>query len=199
MNIVASAPFGGSGTLFFLHCNSSSIFLEDLTLPKRGAHHMDPVATGVAKWFGGLSIVGSVSPKLSVDGKIDGKKVAAVVGAIGTVAAAVISLITSLGAVDWSAAQISLVTAETAAVIALVTAILAHFWPNTQQQPVAVAGACTALITATLSLGTGFAWWTFTQAQSSAMVAVVSAVIGLGSALFARSMVTAKKTPPSAP
>ncbi|MGD0045124.1 MAG: hypothetical protein ABSE84_32780, partial [Isosphaeraceae bacterium] len=72
---------------------------------------MDPTAKGVTKWFGELRIVKKVSP-------VDGKKVVAVVAAIGTLAAATISLITSLGAVNWSAAQISLVTAEVGALIA---------------------------------------------------------------------------------
>jgi hypothetical protein len=151
---------------------------------------MDPTAKGVTKWFGELRIVKKVSP-------VDGKKVVAVVAAIGTLAAATISLITSLGAVNWSAAQISLVTAEVGALIAFVTAILAHYWPDTQKQPVAVAGTFTALVTATLTLGTGFALWNFTQTQTSALVSVVSAVIGVGSALIVRNMVTAKKTPPS--
>ncbi len=158
---------------------------------------MEPAATGFTKLFGQLAIVKSLTQMLSTDGSIDAKKVVAVVAAIGTLAVATISLITSLGAVTWSAAQISLVTAETAAVIAFVTAVLAHFWPDTQKQPVAVAGTFTALVTATLTLGTGFAWWTFDQDQSSALVSVVSAVIGLGSALIARNAVTAKGTPPS--
>jgi len=130
-----------------------------------------------------------------VDGKVDGKRVAALVAAIGTLAGATISLITSLGAVDWSAAQISLVTAEVGAFIAFVTAVVAHYWPSSQQQPVALAATFTALITATLTLGTGFVWWSFTQAQTSALVAVVSAVIGLGSSMIARSMVQANPTP----
>jgi hypothetical protein len=162
---------------------------------------MDPTVTnrtakGVTKWFGDLAVVQGLTPKLSTDGKVDGKKAAAVVAAIGTLAAATISLITSLGAVTWSPAQISLATAEVGATIAFVTAVLAHYWPNTKQQPVAVAGAFTALITATLTLGTGFAWWTLTQPQTAALVSVVSAVIGLGSALIARSMVHADPTPP---
>jgi hypothetical protein len=166
---------------------------------------VDPTAAkGVTKWFGDLAIVQGLTPKLSTEGKVDGKKVAAVVAAIGTLAAATISLITSLGAVSWSPAQISLVTVEMGAFVAFVTAILAHYWPDTKQQPVAVAGTFTALITATLALGTGFAWWHFTQPQTSALVSVVSGVIGLGSALIARNMVTANPTPastkePSAP
>ena len=148
-------------------------------------------AKGFTGWFVNLAVVKKLTPFMTTQAK-------AVVAAIGALAAATISLITSLGTVDWSPAQISLVTAEVGASIAFLTAIIAHFWPDTPKQPVAVAATFTALVTATLTLGTGFAWWHFTSAQSSALVGVVSAVIAVGSALIARNLVTVnEKTPPS--
>lgn len=117
-----------------------------------------------------------------------------VIGAAAALGAAVISLLTTLAVVHWTAAQTTLVSAETAAVIALVSALVAHFWPGTKQEPVAVAGSFTAFVTATITLGTGFAWWDISTAQASALVAVVSATLGLGSALIARSQVQAKTT-----
>jgi len=141
-------------------------------------------------WFGSLAIVKELSPFMKT-------KAIAVVAAVGTLAAATVSLITSLGAVDWSAAQISLVSVDVGAFIAFVTAVIAHLWPDTKKQPVAVAATFTALLTATLTLGTGFKWWTFTDAQSSALVSVIGAIIGIGSALVARNAVTAATTPPS--
>jgi hypothetical protein len=151
----------------------------------------DATTKGFTRWFGSLEAVKTLSPFMTT-------QATAVVAAIGTLAAAIIGLITSLGAVDWSAAQISLVTAEVAATIAFLTAIITHFWPDTKKQPVAVAATLTAFLTATLTLGTGFAWWSFTAAQASALVAVVSSIIGVGSGLIARNLVTADKTPPSA-
>jgi hypothetical protein len=117
-----------------------------------------------------------------------------VIAAVGALAAAVISLLTSLNAVHWVAAQTSLVSTESAAVLAFISAVLAHVWPDTKQQPVAVAASLTALVTATVALGTGFSWWTISPAQSSALVAVLSSGVGLGSALVARSKVTAPQS-----
>lgn len=118
-----------------------------------------------------------------------------VIGAIAALAASIISLLTTLDAVHWTTTQTSLVSAESAAVIALVTAVIAHFWPGTAQEPVAVAASFTAFVLATLTLGTGFSWWSLSKEQISALVAVLSAAIGLGSALIARSSVKAPKTP----
>ena len=47
---------------------------------------------------------------------------------------------------------------------------------------------------ATLALGSGFAWWSFTEEQTSALVGVVTAVPGVGGAVFARHHVTAQAT-----
>ncbi len=122
-----------------------------------------------------------------------------VITSIGALAAAVIGVLTSLGAVHWSGAQTSLVSAETAATIAFLSAVVAHIWPDSKKEPVAVAAAFTALVTTTLTIGTGFSWWTLDKEQLSSLTAVVSATVGLGSALFARSKVTAGSTTPVAP
>lgn len=120
-----------------------------------------------------------------------------VIASVAALAAAVISLLTALNAVHWSAAQIAVVTAETAAAIALVTAVAAHFWPETKQEPVALAASFTAFVTGTLTLGTGFSWWALSEAQVASVVAVVSATLGVFSAFLARSQVRARETPAS--
>ena len=117
-----------------------------------------------------------------------------VVAAVGVLATATITLLTTLGAVDWSGPQIAMVGAETGAGIAFLTALVAHFWPTTNRETVAVAGSFTALVTTTLTLGTGFVWWTISQAQESAIVAVVAATIGVIGAVLARHSVDAHPT-----
>lgn len=115
-----------------------------------------------------------------------------VMASVVVLATAVITLLSAMELVHWSGGQIALVSAETAAVGALLTAIIAHFWPGTKAEPVAVAATFTAFVTATIALGTGFAWWIISQAQESAILAVVSATIGLATALLARNEVTAE-------
>jgi hypothetical protein len=112
-----------------------------------------------------------------------------VLAAAGALATAIITLLPALNVVDWSAPQTALVLAEAAAGIAFVTAAAAHLWPGTPHEPVALAASFTALVTATLTVGTGFSWWHLTQQQTSAMVAVVAAAIGLVTAVFARGAV----------
>jgi len=118
-----------------------------------------------------------------------------VVAAVGVLAGAIITLLASLEVVHWSATQTTLVAAESAAGIAFITAGIAHFWPGTSKEPVAVAASFTALVTATITLGTGFTWWHISKDQESAIVAVVSAAIGLLTAMFARSKVKSPVTP----
>lgn len=119
----------------------------------------------------------------------------AVVGAVGTLAVAVITVLTVFKVVHWSAAQTALVTAEVAAVAGLLTAVVAHFRPATPQEHVALAATFTAAVTATLALGSGFAWWHLTQEEISAAAGVVTAVFGVGGAFIARQHVTARPTP----
>jgi hypothetical protein len=118
----------------------------------------------------------------------------AVIAAIGTLAVALIAILTVFKVVDWSAAQTALVTAETAAVIGFVTAIVAHLTPGTSKEPVALAATFTATVSATLALGTGFGWWSLSEQQVSALVGLLTAMIGVGTALFARQYVTAGVT-----
>ena len=63
-----------------------------------------------------------------------------------------------------------------------------------QEQPVAVAGTVTAFVSATLSLGIGFAWWQLTQSQNASLIGLVTAIVAVVSALVARSTVTAGTT-----
>jgi uncharacterized membrane protein YgaE (UPF0421/DUF939 family) len=102
--------------------------------------------------------------------------------------------LTVFKAVDWSAAQTALMTAETAAVIGFITAVVAHLTPGTSKEPVAIAATFTAAVSATLALGTGFGWWSLTAQQTAALVGLLTAVIGVGTALFARQYITAGVT-----
>jgi len=64
-----------------------------------------------------------------------------------------------------------------------------------QEAAVAVAGTVTAFVTATLSLGIGFAWWRLTQSQNASLIGLVTAIVAVVSALAARSTVTVGTTP----
>jgi hypothetical protein len=115
----------------------------------------------------------------------------AVVGALGTLAVALLTIVTVFKAVHWSAAQTALVTAEAAAVTGFVTALVAHRMRGTKQEPVAVAATFTATVSATLALGSGFGWWSLNEQKTSALVGVVTAVLAVGGAMFARDRVRA--------
>ena len=119
-------------------------------------------------------------------------RIKALLGALAVLTGAVVGILTSFDIVHWTAAQTTLVTTEAAAFWACATAVTAHVWPGTKEQPVAVAGTVTALVSATLSLGGGFAWWQLTEAQNASLVSLVTTIIAVFSALIARTSVTAK-------
>jgi hypothetical protein len=125
-----------------------------------------------------------------------GKRQAVLValGAPGGLAAAVIVLITAFQLVSWSNAQTALVSAEAAAVIGFVGALVGHLWPESSEEPVALAATFTATLAATLALCAGFGWLSWSQSQITAVMGVTTAIIGIGSALFARQRVNAKVT-----
>ena len=118
----------------------------------------------------------------------------AVFAALAAVATAVISVLTVFEVVDWSAAQTALVTTEAGALLGLTAAVTAHLLPGTKQEPVALAAAITAFLSATIALGSGFDWWEMTAEQTAALVSLVSAIFGIGLAWLARSQVTAEVT-----
>jgi hypothetical protein len=122
-------------------------------------------------------------------------KIAALLAGLTALTGAVIGLMTSFNAVHWTSAQTTLVATEVAAFWALASAVTAHLWPQTKKQPVAVAGTVTAFVSATLSLGIGFAWWQLTQPQNASLISLVTAIVAVVSALAARSTVTAGTTP----
>ena len=122
-------------------------------------------------------------------------KVAALLAGLAVLTGAVIGLMTSFNAVHWTSAQATLVAAEVAAFWALASAVTAYLWPQTKKQPVAVAGTVTAFVSATLSLGIGFAWWQLTQPQNASLISLVTAIAAVVSALAARRKVTADTTP----
>jgi hypothetical protein len=101
-------------------------------------------------------------------------------------------MVTVFKVVHWSAAQTALVTAEAAAVAGFVTAFVAHLIPGTAKEPVALAATFTAVVSATLALGSGFGWWSLTEQETSAVAGVVTALLGVGGAVFARHHVTAR-------
>ena len=122
-------------------------------------------------------------------------KIAALLAGLAALTGAVIGLMTSFNAVHWTPAQTTLVAAEAAALWALASAVTAHLWPGTKKEPVAVAGTLTAFVSATLSLGIGFAWWQLTQEQDASLISLVTAIVAVVSALVARNTVTADTTP----
>jgi hypothetical protein len=117
-------------------------------------------------------------------------KIAALLTGLTALTGAVIGLMTSFNAVHWTSAQTTLVATEVAAFWALAGAVTAHLWPQTKQQPVAVAGTVTAFVSCTLALGIGFAWWQLTQSQNASLISLVTAIVAVASALAARSTVT---------
>jgi FtsH-binding integral membrane protein len=120
------------------------------------------------------------------------------VGAPGGLAAAVIVWITAFQIVHWTDFQTALVTAEAVTLIGLIGALVGHFWRESSKEPVALAATLTATFAATLALGNGFGWMTWSQDQTTAVLGVFTAVLGVCSALFARSRVDAKTTPKKA-
>ncbi len=110
--------------------------------------------------------------------------------ALAGLATAIIALLTTFQIVHWTASQVTLVSAEAAAVIGLACAVTMHLLPSTKREPVAVAATITAAVSATLALGTGFGWWHLSAEQIGALVGVLTAVVGVGSAILARQMVT---------
>ena len=122
-------------------------------------------------------------------------RIAALLTGLTALTGAVIGLATSFNAVHWTSAETTLVATEIAAFWALAAAVTAHLWPQTKKQPVAVAGTVTAFVSATLSLGVGFAWWQLTQSQNASLISLVTAIVAVAAALAARSAVTADRTP----
>ena len=122
-------------------------------------------------------------------------KIAALLAGLTALTGAVAGLLTSFNAVHWTSAQTTLVLTEVAAFWALTSAVTAHLWPQTKKQPVAVAGTVTAFVSATLSLGIGFAWWQLTQSQNASLISLVTAIVAVATALAARSTVTPDPTP----
>jgi len=109
--------------------------------------------------------------------------------ALAPVAAAAITLVTTFGWAHWTATQTALVATEVGAAIGLISAVVAHYYPGTPKEHVAVAATFVAWISASLAVVSGFGWWTLTQEEISALGALVTAVIGVGGALFARGKV----------
>ncbi len=124
-------------------------------------------------------------------------KIAALLAGLTVLTGAVIGLMTSFNAVHWTSAQTTLVAAEVAAFWALSGAVTAHLWPQTKKQPIAVAGTVTAFVSATLSVGIGFAWWQLTQPQNASLISLVTAIVAVASGLAARSTVTPVQRQPA--
>jgi phosphatidylserine synthase len=111
--------------------------------------------------------------------------------ALGGVAVATITLLATFHVVRWSSTQTGLATAEAAAAVGFLSALAAHFWPGTKKEPVAVGATLTALVAATLALLSGFKAWKLSQDEISALVGLLTALLAVCTALFARGKVTA--------
>jgi hypothetical protein len=138
-------------------------------------------------------ISSSTSPPVSLPVP---SKIAGLLAGLTALTGAVIGLITSFNIVHWTSAETTLVATEVAAFWALVSAVTAHLWPDTKEQPVAVAGTVTAFVSATLALGIGFAWWQLSQSQNASLIGLITTIVAVASTLAARSTVTAATTPP---
>jgi hypothetical protein len=149
-----------------------------------------PVSTPPVPPSGAPSDPGSGQPPVP-------PKIAALLTGLTALTGAVIGLMTSFNAVHWTSAQTTLVATEVAAFWALAGAVTAHLWPQTKQQPVAVAGTVTAFVSCTLALGIGFAWWQLTQSQNASLISLVTAIVAVTSALAARSAVTPIRRQPA--
>jgi hypothetical protein len=108
---------------------------------------------------------------------------------------AVIAVLTVFQTVNWTPAQSTLVTTEAGAALGFAWAVLAHLWPGTRRQPVALAATFTALASATVALGAGFEWWHWTAEQMAAINGLVTAFVGVGTALLAHNLVHADTAP----
>lgn len=109
--------------------------------------------------------------------------------ALAAVATAVITFLTVFNLVHWTKAQTALVSTEAGALIGLAAALTVHLLPYTKNEPVALAATFTAAASSTLALGTGFKWWHLSSEEISALVALVTAIVGIGTALVARNVV----------
>ena len=118
-----------------------------------------------------------------------------VLAALTALTGAVVGLVTSFQVVHWTPAQTTLAAAEVAAFWAFTGAIVAHLWPGRKQRHVAVAGTITALVSATVSLGIGFAWWRLNGAQNASLISLSTTFVAVGSALWAQAHVHADLTP----
>jgi hypothetical protein len=121
-------------------------------------------------------------------------RIEATLAALAVLTGAVLGMMTSFEIVHWTPAQLTLVGTEATAVWAFAGAMAAHRWRATKEQPVAVAGTVTALVSATVSLGIGFAWWRLTQAQNASLISMATAIAAVASALLARTRVIAETT-----
>ena len=106
-------------------------------------------------------------------------QISGVLAALTALTGAAVGLLTSFQAVHWTPAQTTLAGAEVAAFWAFTGAIVAHLWPGTKQRPVAVAGTITALVSATVSLGIGFAWWRLNGAQNASLISLSTTLVAV--------------------
>lgn len=112
--------------------------------------------------------------------------------AFGTLGAATVGFVTTFEIVKWTPAQTTLVVTTGAAFLAFAAAVTAHVFPRTKKQPVAIAGAFTALVSCMVTMGAGFSWWDVTETQNAALGSLITAIVAVASALIARSTVKAE-------
>jgi hypothetical protein len=109
----------------------------------------------------------------------------------------VVTLLASLGSIDWSDTETLAVYAVANTLSALVLAVLAHVQRGTKREPVAIQASAVAAATSLLVLANAFGWWLTTEDQLAKGIAVVAPVAALVAAMFSRQAVTAETAPPS--
>jgi len=117
-----------------------------------------------------------------------------VFAAVTGLSAATIATLSTFNVGHWSTSQTTIVTMPTGSIIGFIAAVTAHFWSGTAKEPVALAATFTAVVSATLALGQAFTWWVLTANQVAVVGSLVTALVGVGTALLARQHVTAATT-----
>lgn len=112
-----------------------------------------------------------------------------VAAVLGLIAAVVIALTTS-HAVDWTAAQTTLVSVTAGAAGAFVLALYFHLKPGTSKEPAAIGASFTALVVSVLYLLDGFDVTHFGKDTIIAIGGAVTAGVLVFATALTRSVVT---------
>lgn len=103
-------------------------------------------------------------------------------------------LVGPLGIAPWSEVQTGLVVTEVNALSAVVLAVVAYLWAQSVKEPAALQGSVSVFALATLTLGTGFGWWSLTDQATQLVIALVGAVLVFVLTAFNRMVAFAPET-----